>query len=49
VFDPAALAPHCTSVRLALYSEKDPDKPDTRPVDPLLIERIWQDFAPFRP
>ncbi|MCU1382164.1 MAG: hypothetical protein JWL71_861, partial [Acidobacteria bacterium] len=49
VFDPQALGPHCTSVKLGLYSEKEPDKPDTRPVDRQLIERIWQDFAPSRP
>jgi hypothetical protein len=48
VFDPAALGPHCTSVKLVLYSEKDPAKPDTRAVDPHVVERIWQDFAPYR-
>ena len=36
------------SVKLALYSEKEPDKPDTRAVDPPVIERIWQDFALYR-
>ena len=48
VFDPQALGPHCKSVKIVLYSEKDPEKPDTRAVDPQLIERIWQDFAPYR-
>jgi len=46
IFDPQALGPHCKSVRLVLYSEKDPKKPDTRAVDPHVIERIRQDFAP---
>ena len=45
VFDPQALGPHCKAVKLLLYSEKDPQKPDTRPVDPKMIERIWQDFV----
>jgi S1-C subfamily serine protease len=48
VFDPQALGPHCTSVKLVVYSEKDPKKQDTRAVDPHVIERIWQDFAPYR-
>jgi hypothetical protein len=48
VFDPSALGPHCKSVKLVVYSEKAPDKPDTRAVDAQVIERIWQDFAPFR-
>jgi S1-C subfamily serine protease len=48
VFDPQALGPHCNSVKLVLYSEKDPAKQDTRTVDPHVIERIWQDFAPYR-
>ena len=48
VFDPQALGPHCKSVKLVLYSEKEPEKPDTRAVDSQVIERIWQDFAPYR-
>jgi len=31
-----------------LYSQKEPDKADTRVVDPKLIQQIWSDFAPFR-
>jgi S1-C subfamily serine protease len=45
VFDPQAFGPHCKSVKLVMYSEKEPDKADTRVVDPQLIERVWQDFA----
>jgi len=48
VFDPQALGPHCASVRLVLSSEKAPEKTDTRAVDPKVIDRIWQDFAPYR-
>jgi hypothetical protein len=48
VFDPAAFGPHCRSVKLVLFSEKAPEQSDTRTVDPQLIERIWQDFAPYR-
>ena len=48
IFDPQALGPHCKSVKLTLHSEKAPKKPDTRAVEPQVIERIWQDFAPYR-
>jgi len=48
VFDPQALGPHCKSVKLVLSSEKAPAASDSRTVDPPMIERIWQDFAPYR-
>lgn len=48
VFAPDALGPHCGTVRLTLYSEKDPDKGDTREVDPKVIRQIWQDFDLYR-
>jgi hypothetical protein len=48
VFDPQALGPHCKSVKLVLYSEKEPDKPDTRVIDPQVTGRIWQDFEAYR-
>ena len=48
VFDPQAFGPHCRSVRLVTYSEKDPKKADSRAVDPQVVELVWQDFAPYR-
>jgi len=48
VFDPGALGPQCASVKLVLTSEKEPDKPDTRVVEPRIVQQIWQDFAPYR-
>jgi S1-C subfamily serine protease len=48
VFDASALGPECLSVKLTLYSEKEPDKADARVVDPKLIQQIWSDFAPYR-
>ena len=48
VFDPGALNPECGTVTLSLYSEKAPDKADTLVVDPKVVDRIWQDFAPWR-
>jgi S1-C subfamily serine protease len=48
VFDPGALSPSCSSVKLMLYSEKEPAKPDTLIVDSKIIQRIWDDFTPYR-
>jgi S1-C subfamily serine protease len=42
-FDPAALGPECSSVRLVLYSEKEPAKADTRVVDPAILQQIRRD------
>jgi len=48
VFAPDALAPSCPSVTLVLSSEKAPGKTDTRVLDASVLQRIWQDFAPWR-
>jgi S1-C subfamily serine protease len=48
VFDPAAIGPHCGTVKLTLFSDKAPEKGDTRVIDAKLLEQIWDDFAPFR-
>jgi S1-C subfamily serine protease len=45
VFDPGALGPHCGTVKLVLYSEKDPEKGDTLTVDPAIVQKIWQDLT----
>ena len=43
-FDPAALGPACGTVTLVLYSEKGPDKGDSRVVDRGTLQQIWRDF-----
>ncbi len=48
VFDPGALGPQCGTVKLVLYSEKEPGKGQTRVIDPKVIEQVWQDFTPYR-
>jgi S1-C subfamily serine protease len=48
VFDPAALGPHCAAVKLMLYSEKEPEKPETKVVDPATVQRFWDDFKTWR-
>jgi S1-C subfamily serine protease len=47
VFDPKALGPHCGTVTLVMYSEKEPNKGDTRVVAPKVLQQIWQDLAPY--
>jgi S1-C subfamily serine protease len=48
VFDPLAIGPQCGTVRLALYSDKEPAKPESVNVDPRILQRVWDDFAPYR-
>jgi hypothetical protein len=48
VFDPGALGPQCGTVKLVLYSDKEPAKGDTRVVDPKTVQEIWRLFAPYR-
>ena len=47
VFDPAAFGPQCGTVKLTVYAEAEPDKGDTRVVDPKVLQQITQDFAPL--
>lgn len=42
VFDVSAFGPHCASVRLAMYSEKDPQRADTKIIDPKLFQQVTQ-------
>jgi len=48
VFEPEALGPACGAVKLVLYSEREPDKGDTIVANPGVVQRIWQDFEPYR-
>jgi len=48
VFDPGAIGPHCGTAKVTLFSDKDPEKGDTRVIDPKILQQIWQDFAPYR-
>ena len=48
VYAADAFGPHCADVRLEIYSEKAPLKPEPRAVDAAILQQIWQDFAPYR-
>jgi S1-C subfamily serine protease len=47
-FDPMAIGPQCGSVSIVLSSVKEPDKTETRVIDPVLIAQVWKDFAAYR-
>jgi S1-C subfamily serine protease len=47
VFDPASLGLPCGTVKLTVYSEKEPDKGDARVVDQKILQQITRDFAPL--
>jgi S1-C subfamily serine protease len=46
-YPPTAISPSCGKVTLQLYSEKEPDKPETKELDQKSVERIWADFQPY--
>jgi len=48
-FDPRALGPQCGTVKLTVYSEKEPAKEDTKVVDQRILQQVAQDFAPYLP
>jgi hypothetical protein len=43
-----AIGPQCGSVSIVLSSVKQPDKTETRVIDPVLIAQVWKDFAAYR-
>ena len=47
VFDPGALGPRCGTIKLELFTEKEPTKADTRIVEPTIVQRISEDFASY--
>ena len=48
VFTADAIGPHCGTLTLDVYSEKAPDEAEAARVEKALLERIWQDLAPYR-
>ena len=46
-YPPDAISPSCGNVTLQLYSEKEPDKPESKQLDQRSIDRVWSDFRPY--
>lgn len=40
VFDLKAFGPQCPTIRFSMYSEKEPQAPDTKAIDPKLFEQL---------
>src|SRR5258706_656929 len=47
-YSPDAFSPSCTQMSLDIFSEKDPATPLTKALEPGLVRRVWDDFAPYR-
>jgi hypothetical protein len=47
VYDPRALGAQCGTVTLRLYSEKTPEKADTRVVELGVLQQLWRDLAAY--
>lgn len=48
VYQPDALSPACGGAQLEIYSERDPDTPISKAIEPGTIERVWADLEPYR-
>lgn len=46
-YPPDAISPSCGKVTLQIYSERDPEKSESRILDPRSVERVWNDFRPY--
>ena len=46
-YPPDAISPSCGKVTLQLYSEKQPDKSESKDLDGKTIDRVWNDFRPY--
>jgi hypothetical protein len=44
-FDPDAIGPACETAAIVLSSVKDPDKTETRPIDPAILRQVAADFG----
>jgi len=47
-FPADAISPNCGQVSLDIYSEKDVLRAKVKELDPKTVNRVWEDFAPFR-
>jgi S1-C subfamily serine protease len=48
VFDVAAFAPQCGTVKVTIFSDKAGDKGDVKVVDAKIVQQVWDDFAAYR-
>jgi hypothetical protein len=46
-YPPDAISSSCGKVTLQIYSEKDPNKSESKDLDQKSIDRVWNDFRPY--
>jgi Trypsin-like peptidase domain len=47
-YTPDAISPSCGTVTLEVYSASQPDKPLVKFLEASQVNRVWQDFEPYR-
>jgi hypothetical protein len=47
-YTPDVISPSCGKVTLEVYSASQSDKPLVKVLDPAQVNRLWQDFEPYR-
>lgn len=47
-YPPDAISPQCGTVTLKLFSEKNPQQPAVRILDPKTVQTVWNDFEARR-
>ena len=47
-YPPEAISPSCGGMTLEIFSEKDPNTPFTKTLDAETVNRVWNDFEPYR-
>jgi hypothetical protein len=47
-YTPDAISPECKTVNVEVYSVKEPDKPLVKTLEAKSVQKIWDDFEPYR-
>ena len=48
VFAPSAISPQCGAVKITVFPQGEPEKGDTRTLDPVIVQHVWDDLAYVR-
>ena len=43
-----SVGPQCGTVKLQVFSAKDPERPVEKVLDPKVVARLWEDYEPYR-
>ena len=46
-YPPDAISPSCGKVTLQIFSEKDPNRAESKELDSKSVDRVWNDFRPY--